>query len=388
MWAAETRVEIKGGDKDVAGSLVEFKDPERRTGHLQLRGESGGNPLPVQFQTNSAVVVLIPELKAGETKNFVLESTSSPEVDSQINVAKGDGVLTFTKGKETKPFLQYQMEPGLVPAGTDEKFKHGAHLHPFFTPAGTLVTGNHPSDHPHQRGIWMSWTKTEFEGRHPDYWNMGKDASGNLTGEILFKRLASTWSGTVRAGFTSVHDWIDHTSGAPKPVLEESWSVSLSSAECAGKPVYLMDFTSDQKCAGSEPLKLPEYHYGGLGVRGPAEWDPVEAVTMSTSEGLDRAKGDGSKAKWVVMKGGSGKTEAGLAVLIHPENFRFPQPLRLNPKNPQLCVAPSRDGDWAIEPNKPLQLRYRMVAFDGPADATWLEALWNGYASPPTVTVK
>ena len=241
-----------------------------------------------------------------------LESTSSPEVDSQINVAKGDGVLTFTKGKETKPFLQYQMEPGLVPAGTDEKFKHGAHLHPFFTPAGTFVAGNHPSDHPHQRGIWMSWTKTNFEGRHPDYWNMGKDASGNLTGEILFKRLTNTWSGPVRAGFTSVHDWIDHTSGAPKPVLEESWSVSLSSAECAGKPVYLMDFTSDQKCAGSEPLKLPEYHYGGLGVRGPAEWDPVEAVTMSTSEGLDRAKGDGSKAKWVVMKGGKGKTEAGL----------------------------------------------------------------------------
>ena len=67
-------------------------------------------------------------------------------------------------------------------------------------------------------------------------------------------------------------------------------------------------------------------------------------------------------------------------ILIHPDNFRFPQPLRLNPKNPQLCVAPSQDGDWAIEPGKPYVSRYRILVVDGPADAKWINEQWDAYA--------
>jgi hypothetical protein len=78
---------------------------------------------------------------------------------------------------------------------------------------------------------------------------------------------------------------------------------------------------------------------------------------------------------------------AGLAVLIHPDNFRSPQPLRLNPKNPQLCVAPSPDGDWEITPGKPYISRYRFVLADGPSDKAKLERLWRDYARPPGVSV-
>jgi hypothetical protein len=77
----------------------------------------------------------------------------------------------------------------------------------------------------------------------------------------------------------------------------------------------------------------------------------------------------------------------GMAVLIHPTNFRFPQPLRLNPKNPQLCIAPSQGGDWEITPGKPYISRYRLVVADGKADAALLEKLWQDYANPATVKV-
>jgi hypothetical protein len=76
-----------------------------------------------------------------------------------------------------------------------------------------------------------------------------------------------------------------------------------------------------------------------------------------------------------------------MAILIHPANFRFPQPLRLNPKNPQLCVAPSQDGEWAIEPGKPYVSRYRILALDGAAEAAVIERAWDDYANPPRVTV-
>src|SRR5204862_6797343 len=123
-------------------------------------------------------------------------------------------------------------------------------------------------------------------------------------------------------------------------------------------------------------------------VRGAAAWDPVDQVTMLTSEGKDRKEGDNSKAKWVHLGGMVDGQATGIAVLIHPSNFRFPQPLRLNPKNPQICVAPSQDGDWEITPGKPYVSRYRLVIADGAADAAAIEREWNDYATPPVVEVK
>ncbi|MEQ1840229.1 MAG: DUF6807 family protein, partial [Verrucomicrobiales bacterium] len=150
----------------------------------------------------------------------------------------------------------------------------------------------------------------------------------------------------------------------------------------------VIDLTSTQTCAGESPLALPKYHYGGLGVRGNQLWNEVAAVTMLTSNGDDRVKGDATKARWVYLGGDVEAAPAGLVVLIHPSNFRFPQGLRLNPKNPQICVAPSQDGDWSIAPGTPYTSRYRIVALDGPADAARMEHLWQDYASPISVEVK
>ena len=45
--------------------------------------------------------------------------------------------------------------------------------------AGRVITGDYPPDHIHHHGVWFAWTKTEFEGRHPDFWNMG-DGTGTV----------------------------------------------------------------------------------------------------------------------------------------------------------------------------------------------------------------
>jgi len=290
-------------------------------------------------------------------------------------VVKG---ATLNITADGKPLLTYQMQAGPVPEGVDAQFMHGAHLHPIWSPAGKIVTGNHPPDHYWHRGVWMAWTHTEFEGRTPDFWNMGKDKTGRLSGEVRFVKLIKQWTTPDRAGFISEHQMIDHTSGSEKPVLNETWEVTAS-ALSGEKPVYLIDLVSTQTCV-STAVKLPKYHYGGLGVRGNTAWDPKEAVTMLTSEGADRMAGDGKKASWVHIGGDVDGAPTGLAVLIHPSNFRFPQPLRLNPKNPQLCVAPSADGDWSIEPSKPYISRYRLVVVDGKADAALLERVWQEYA--------
>lgn len=299
----------------------------------------------------------------------------------EIVAEKEGSVLRFTT--EGRIICDYQMEPGDLPAGVDPVFRHGAHLHPICSPSGRVVTGNHPEDHPWHRGVWMAWTKTEFAGQHPDFWNLGKDAKengGKASAEIRFVELTKAWSGAEKAGFASRHRFFDLGGAKERAVLDETWEVAVSTGVFAGVAANLIDLTSTQTCAGDEALHLPEYHYGGFGVRGNSAWNAVEAVTMLTSEGHDRVKGDATKAYWVYLGGELEGMKTGLAVLIHPANFRFPQPLRLNPKHPQLCIAPSQGGDWSIEPGKPLVSRYRLVAFDGAPDPVWIEERWMEFS--------
>ena len=309
----------------------------------------------------------------------VLLTGQAPAAD--IQVEKSGSVLHFTTGG--KAICDYQMDPGDVPEGTAPIFKHGAHLHPVFSPGGKLVTGNHQPDHPWQRGIWIAWTKTEFGDSHPDFWNMGKTDAKNgdsLPAEVRFVELDKSWSGPENAGFISQHEFLDHSHAPGQKVLNETWEVAVSQQTLDGVLANVIDLASTQTCATDKPLKLPKYHYGGLGVRGNPQWNPVDAVTMLTSEGHDRKSGDNTKAKWVRLDGAVDGTPAGIVVLIHPGNFRFPQPLRLNPKNPQLCVAPSQDGDWSIEPGKPLVSKYRFLIVDGVPETKWIDAQWTAYS--------
>lgn len=378
---------VEGGAVERSPAIVTFDAPADLRDAWVSDGK--GAPLPVQVDEQGKAVVVIPHLTANET--LTLKPTTPPFApEIPVNATKQGSVLRFTKGAE--PMFDYQMEAGDVPAGVSEVFKHGAHLHPIYSPGGLLVTGNHPPDHRWHRGVWMAWTKTEFGSSHPDFWNQGKGegkdkSSEKIEAEVRFDSLVKSWSGPVQAGFVSKHRFIDHHDGE-KDVLNETWEVTATRAKAGDKAINVIDLTSTQTCASSTALKLPKYHYGGLGVRGHASWDPVDAVTMLTSEGHNRIKGDSTKGGWVHIGGRVDGKPTGMVVLIHPSNFRFPQPLRLNPKNPQLCIAPSQDGDWSIEPGKPYVSRYRLVTVDGPADAALFEQLWIDYAAPAKASVK
>ena len=381
-------ITVIGKKTDRKGAVVTFTAPKEMKGDLSLTGP--GDPIPLHVNEDGQAVFVVRDLQAGSRATYVVGPKEETIFPVGVEALKAKDKVNFVvhEGQQSLPLMSYQMEPGEVPQGVPEFYAHGAHLHPILSPSGRLVTGNHPPDHYWHRGIWLAWTHTEFQGRAPDFWNMGKEKGGELTGEVRFKKLLRTWSGSVQAGFASEHDFIDHTSGTEVPVLHETWEVAATAIKFSGTPVFLIDLTSTQTCAGKDAVKLPTYHYGGLGMRGNRDWDPVKAVTMLTSEGGDRFSGDGKKARWVHMGGLVDGQPTGMAVLVHPSNFRSPQPMRLNPKNPQLCVAPSAEGDWSIEPGKPYVSRYRIVVMDGKPDAATLEALWQDYAEPLQVVVK
>ncbi|MDQ3813808.1 MAG: PmoA family protein, partial [Armatimonadota bacterium] len=144
-----------------------------------------------------------------------------------------------------------------------------------------------------------------------------------------------------------------------------------------------------QECASDSPLKLPKYHYGGLGFRGHWDWDGKDNAFFLTSEGeTDRLKANETRARWCHIGGRVDGELTGIAVFDHPDNFRAPQPMRLHPSEPFFCYAPPQLGDWEIAPGKPYVARYRFIVQDGAPDKAELDRLWNDYAHPPEVKVE
>jgi hypothetical protein len=148
---------------------------------------------------------------------------------------------------------------------------------------------------------------------------------------------------------------------------------------------HLLELAFEHTMAGNDDLKLPEFRYGGLGIRGAKAWDGLGKADFLTSEGLtDRDEANGKPARWIAMSGAAGEGKAGIAILGHPGNFRAPQPIRIHPNEPFISFAPQMAGDMEIAHDKAYRSAYRFVLFDGAPDKQLLDRLWNDYATPPT----
>jgi hypothetical protein len=383
--AAQKRIYITvaAGKLDRRESVVTFSLPENLKARAYELRDDKGKRIPLQVDATGNATFVLAELNAGETKRYVVEAAKSSASLSGKGVQltkEGDRLLISSAGRQV---LAYQTQPGELP-GADIKpvFKRGGYIHPVFAPSGRSITDDFPADHRHHHGIWWAWTKTEFEGRHPDFWNVGDG-----TGKVEFVAVDSTWSGQVHAGFKSRTRSVDVS--APKPVsaLNEEWEVTVYRVG-QGKNVYSMfDLVSTQDCATTSPLVLPEYRYGGLGFRGHREWLDKNNCVFLTSEGKNRSDGNGTRGRWCHIGGRIGGEFAGIAILDHPGNFRAPQPMRLNPDQPFFCYAPSVMGTWEIGRGQQYVSRYRFVVYDGQPDVAQINRLWDDYANPPQVTV-
>jgi hypothetical protein len=265
--------------------------------------------------------------------------------------------------------------PGAPPAGVPEAYRRGGYLHPLVTPAGRVVTGDYPANHRHHHGVWTAWTKTEFDGRAPDFWNMGQ-----RRGRVEFVELLHARADATGADLGARHRFVDLTAPAPVTVLEETWRLRVHPTPPDAPHVLDLDIT--QRNVTDRPLRLPKYHYGGLGFRGPDAWDGAANAIFLTSAGVtNRLNGNETSGRWCWIGGLVDGAPAGVALLGHPDNFRAPQPMRLHPTEPFFCFAPQQGGDFTIAPGEIHRARYRLIVADGPPDRAELDRRWADYAA-------
>jgi hypothetical protein len=373
---------------------VEFVLPAalRQARHLQLTRVGDDRPIALQRAAGDEgrVMWIVDETPAGESRRFQLRAADAPRDESPresaASVQQQDGRITLLVGK--RPVLVYHAAVAQPPDPLDAAYRRSGFLHPVYTPDGRVLTDDFPPDHAHQHGVFFAWVNTSHAGHAVDFWNQLQK-----TGTVEHVALEQVIEGPVFAQLQARLRHLDLTFPEPRAVLEETWTIRVYNI---AEP-FVIDFESRQTCAGKEPLVVNKYHYGGMALRGNRAWLDEQAKGVApagernafsdfvTSEGRGRADGNHTRPRWVDLFGKLDERFCGLALLSHPQNFNFPQPVRLHPSKPYFCFSPMVEEGFTIAPGGEYLSRYRLVAHNGSPERDQLDRCWREYAGPPAV---
>ena len=374
---------------DVTGLLSENR-PEQM--ELVEHTADGTKVVPFQIEADNSVSllwwVLEGETPAGTTRTYKLYKKNTGSTFQSISTEDTGEAIHFLSGEGQK-ILAYHYALTPVPEGVDEIYRRAGYIHPLWSPAGEVLTRIQPPDHYHHYGIWNPWTHTEFEGKEIDFWNLIKgQATVVVNGKPMFA------GGPVYGQLRSLHQHLvkkDSLSNSDKVALNEIWDIRVWNQE-AQPQVWLVDFSSTLSCASESPLTIKEYRYQGFGFRANKNWDD-QTAQLITSEGKNKADGNGTRARWCNVNGPGESGRFGIVFITNPANYNFPEQLRIWPvgtnegkENVFVNFNPAQDRDWILEPGHLYTLRYRMVIYDGDSDHIDAEQYWNDYINPPMIT--
>jgi hypothetical protein len=259
------------------------------------------------------------------------------------------------------------------PAGTKLTANSVCCLFPVKTPAGEDVVEFAPSDHPHHRGIFLTWHAIEGK-KAADFWGWGEWAP--TKDRVITNRSVKLVKADAKHAELAVrNDWT-----AENEVMVEE-ALALTAREVPGAYVIDLDF----QLAPTADLTLKQTAFGGLCakcLKGCVRVysSPKGEVTLPDPHHL-KPETDWPAADWYdyTTDLASAKT-IGIAVLDHPGNppsvwHNLAPIAMLNP----CLVAP---GPVTIKKGEPLRLRYRLVVHDGPVPVERLTRLTNQWRAP------
>lgn len=359
---------------DTALSLVEVAGDKRTAVPFQI--EDG------EYRTLNWLIR--PGARRSSKHVFELIKGKSARNESLMQARAENGLLTIYHGD--KKLLSYQFETMHPPAGVDAAYRRSGFIHPLWSPHGQALTQIQPPDHYHHYGIWNPWTHVIFEADTVDFWNLGK-----RQGSVRFANFVSLSGGPVFSEYQALHEHVVFKKdGKEEAALNELQSVRVYQPNEQGH--YVVDLTIAMNCAGTSPVRLLEYRYGGLGWRATEQWHKDNSEVL-TSEGKTRIDADGTLARWCIVQGAVDNDYAGVAIMSYPTNYNHPEPLRIWPENQNgrgdvfVNFSPTKNMDWLLEPGRRYVLKYRLVVFNGKFTKEKAEHAWKNYAAAPKVVV-
>ena len=283
--------------------------------------------------------------------------------------------LSLVQGKVT--LLSYRFGPD-----TPKPY-----MHPLRTPGGISLTSFQPSDHVWHRGLWFAWKFIDGI----NYWEEEMASDGALVSQGRTLPHGAETVNFAGDGSATLRHPLAYVAPDGRKVLQENRTIVIRPPD--GRDMVI-DFVHDFR-AGDAPATLsatpdaaetPWGGYSGLGLRAARSLTDCRVVNDSGQTG---SATNGARAVWVDLSGiadggPSADRAAGLALIDHPGNPRYPSPsyVYYNSKdfgyiNPSLL----RHEPMILDAGQALRLAYRAVAHDGVADAKRLGVLADQFGA-------
>lgn len=233
------------------------------------------------------------------------------------------------------------------------------YVHPLTSPAGAVLSAEAPADHPWHHALWFTIKFVNGENFWEEYGEFGV--------------LRTTAVETVDDVTTATLEWIAPDGETVR--LRETRTLRTTPTDGA----YAIDWTETLAVPVTTVLDRTPFTtwggYGGLTLRGAPDWTDT---TIRLDDGQARARTLGERSRWLAIAGVAHDgldvpAPAGVVVLDHPENPRFPNPWYASNRADTygegwanfVNAAFLWDEPLTVEPDHPLRLRYRVLVHDG-----------------------
>lgn len=277
-----------------------------------------------------------------------------PPVGPKMSVARSDREIVVKSGQ--KEVFRYQLQR---PPDAALPVDSGAYFHPVMTPNGVVVTDVAPADHKHHRGVFLAWV--EMHGKKDaDFWGWGEHAP--VKGRRIVNRgvMDGPPGEQMVASFTVQNAWM---ADDERVAGETTHVVAYALPRAKANVIDLM-----YQIQPDADLTLSRWAFSGFCVRTRGDgkvtaYSPAGEVKLPNPSHV-KPESDWPDAPWYAytLRLDDGKV-AGVAVINHPDN---PPTLWHNHRDVRMLnpciVAPA---EVKLTAGKSLQLRYRVVAFDG-----------------------
>lgn len=383
LRADEPKVTIQGNGTDLGPTpLVVAIDPKLPAGDYLLTPEDGGQPLRanvLEGDGQARLAILLDKLGARETRTFRLGKAKGDPAGA-IHMTAKDGMVAVRVGDQ--PFTTLRQ-------GTFKPY-----LYPVIGPTGASFTRAYPMeevegedhDHPHQRSFWF--THGNVNGY--DFWASDpKNKANPKFGTIKQTDLADVSGGLAVGQIRTQDAWL-----APdgQKLCEDERILRFS----ATPDVRFIDVDVTLKATnGAVTFGDTKEGMFGLRVASSLDVNRKQGGQIVNAEGITDTDAWGKVSPWVDYTGPLAGKTVGVAILNHPESFRYPTAWHVRDYG-LFAANPfgNRDfglkgpGEYTIPAGESIRFRYRVILHNGRTDDARIAAAFQAFAKPPKVTIQ
>jgi len=385
--AESWRVRVRGDGTDLGETPVvaPLKQPIPAGSYLLDSGT--GQPRAAQVfvdEGKSYFAAILPGVPAGGDTTYTLRPAAGSSSESGVALQRdGANVRVLVDGQL---FTEYLSDSATKP-----------YYYPVIGPTGVAITRHHPMkkgetddlDHNHQRSFWF--THGNVNGY--DFWasdplNPPRKNNGTIK-ETAKKTLVA---GPVLGLIRTTDDWLGPDG---KRVCEDERVFRVYDTASS----RVVDFDIIIK-AGDSPVTFGDTKEGMFGLRIASSMDVVRkkvkgAGKITNAEGINDADAWGKASPWVDYVGPVEGQTVGVAILNHPDSFRYPttwhvRDYGLFAANPfgWHDFGMKQPGDYTIPAGGSIGFRYRVIFHKGDTASARVPAAFQGYAKPPAIEVQ